>query len=67
MKKYAQKDEIEFMSFFWIKYFFAYLPYDQNRNLNPGELLSKSSAEAAKNIVANKLSLLGEAMKDLTK
>jgi len=63
--KLAYAKEFEFISPFWTKYFFAYLDYDKVSGKSPEELISLSSSEAGKNIVAGKFSSTGLKYKEL--
>ncbi|MEW5942020.1 MAG: hypothetical protein AB1750_20330 [Chloroflexota bacterium] len=59
----ARADEIEFVSFFWTRYFFAYLDYEQYHTLSAPEInraINQASVAAAEN---GTLSPLGEFFK----
>ena len=66
MARFAQFAQAEFCSFFWIRNFYAYLPYDDAKDaLPPSQLFALCDAEAGRNILGNALSETGLAYKDL--
>jgi hypothetical protein len=65
--KLAYVEELEFISPFWTKYFYAYLNYDKVHGKSSEELIALSSAEAGKNIVAGKFTSTGLKYKGLIK
>jgi hypothetical protein len=66
MARFAQFAQAEFCSFFWIRNFYAYLPYDDAKDaLPPSQLFALCDAEAGRNILGNTLSGTGLAYKDL--
>ncbi|HOJ05778.1 MAG TPA: T9SS type A sorting domain-containing protein [Bacteroidota bacterium] len=66
MVRFAQYAQAEFCSFFWIRNFYAYIPYDDAKDaLPPTQLFALCDAEAGRNILGNALSETGVAYKDL--
>jgi hypothetical protein len=64
--EFAKKNNIEFMSPFWSKYFFAYVEYDKaTQGMSSKELLQLADAEINKNIMSKKFSQTGIAYKTL--
>lgn len=54
MVKLSHYLKIDFASFFWSRYFFAYVEYnDGTRSLRPTELFRRANVEAAKNMLAS--------------
>lgn len=52
--------KIDFCSFFWMQYFYSYLEYDEQRSaMKPAQLFALLNAEAARNILSDKLSTTG--------
>ncbi|MBL0174382.1 MAG: T9SS type A sorting domain-containing protein [Ignavibacteria bacterium] len=66
MARFAQFARAEFCSFFWIRNFYAYIPYDDAKDaLPPSQLFALCDAEAGRNILGNTLSETGLAYKNL--
>lgn len=64
--KIANKEDFEYVSFFWSKYFFAYLDYEEtSRDLPPTELVLLSNQAAVENLQAGLLSETGKSFKTL--
>ncbi|NIS78672.1 MAG: hypothetical protein GTO14_00215 [Anaerolineales bacterium] len=64
--KIACVEGIEYVSFFWSKYFFDYLDFSEvPEDLAPTELVLRSNQAAAESIQAGSLSVTGEAFKRL--
>jgi hypothetical protein len=62
----ARRIDAEFCSFFWMKYFYGYLPLTpETARMSPGERMQASDRLAAENIVAGRLSATGERFKSL--
>jgi hypothetical protein len=62
----AHLERLDYVSFFWSKYFFAYLePTPENLNLSPGELLRAADEAAVENILAGRYSETGLAFSRL--
>ncbi len=56
----------EFCSFFWMKYFYAYLDYsEKTKNLHPQQLITAADAAAGRNILRNILNETGNTFKAL--
>jgi hypothetical protein len=56
----------EFCSFFWMKYFYAYLDYSvKTKNLHPRQLIAAADAAAGRNILANTLNETGKTFKHI--
>jgi hypothetical protein len=56
----------EFCSFFWMKYFYAYLDYSvKTNNLHPQQLITAADAAAGRNILSNTLNETGKTFKTL--
>jgi hypothetical protein len=52
--KLAHYLKIDFASFFWMRYFFGYVEYNERtKNLAPAELFQLANLEAAKNMLQN--------------
>ncbi|MFN4219182.1 MAG: hypothetical protein ACK4HB_07905, partial [Candidatus Bipolaricaulia bacterium] len=52
--KLAHYLKIDFASFFWMRYFFGYIEYNERtKNLSPAELFQLANLEAAKNMLQN--------------
>jgi hypothetical protein len=58
---FSSMKNLEFMTPFWSKYFFAYIEYSKYKYRSDSALMSLSSADAAKNIQAGKYSKTGAA------
>jgi hypothetical protein len=67
MARFARTHGIEYLSAFWSKYFFAYLEHDAHGGLAPGELLREADREAARAIVAGRLSPTGTAYAEIAR
>jgi len=67
MVRLAKAREFEFFSPFWTKYFFAYLHYDDVKQLNSRQLAKFSSIRAAEAIVAGDFTELAGAYSELIK
>lgn len=66
MVQFARQNQIEFMSPFWSKYFFAYADYDKvKRGASNGEILRAADADMAQNVSAGTFSATGLAYKKL--
>ena len=66
MVEFANSKHCEFISFYWSKFFFAYLDYDKTpKDLPYSELTTLSNQEAVKSMTANKLSGTGLKYKEL--
>ncbi|NIM93668.1 MAG: hypothetical protein GTO18_08145 [Anaerolineales bacterium] len=64
--KIGYQEGFEFVSFFWSKYFFAYLDYeDTPKDLHATELVYRSNQASANNIQSGLLSETGEALQQL--
>ncbi len=64
--EFAEKKNVEFISPFWSKYFFAYVDYSKTKKgVSPRELLGMADVEASKSIRSNKLSQTGIAYRSL--
>ncbi len=57
--KLSQASGIEFASFYWTRYFFAYLDYDQYHNLPPQQINHQATQVSIANTESNTLSPLG--------
>jgi hypothetical protein len=56
----------EFCSFFWMKYFYAYLDYSvKTKNLHPQQLITEVDVAAGRNILRNTLNQTGKTFKIL--
>jgi hypothetical protein len=56
----------EFCSFFWMKYFYAYLDYSvKTKNLHPQQLITAADAAAGRNILSNIFNETGKTFKTL--
>jgi hypothetical protein len=55
----SQASGVEFASFFWTRYFFAYLDYDQYHNLSPQQINRQATQASILNTQSNTLSPLG--------
>lgn len=62
--KLSQASGIEFVSFFWTRYFFAYLDYDQYHNLTPGQINQQATRASIESTQSNTLSSLGIFLRD---
>lgn len=62
--KLSQASGIEFASFFWTRYFFAYLDYDQYHNLTPPQINRQATQASIANTESNRLSPLGIFFRD---
>lgn len=64
--EFAEKKNVEFISPFWSKYFFAYVDYSKTKKgMSPGELLGMADVEASRSIMSDTLSQTGIAYKSL--
>lgn len=64
--EFARKHAAEYVSFFWSKYFFAYLDYDRRTaRLSPTRRIAAARKAAAMNILLNRHSETGEAYRVL--
>jgi hypothetical protein len=64
--EFAQKNDVEFMSPFWSKYFFAYVEYGMAiGGMSPKELLRLADTEVNKSILSKKFSQTGLVYKTL--
>ncbi|MGD2270773.1 MAG: hypothetical protein PVI06_10285 [Desulfobacterales bacterium] len=62
----SRQVDAEFCSFFWMKYFYAYLDYSmKTKNLHPQRLIAAADAAAGRNILTNTLSETGKTFKTL--
>ncbi len=58
--RWASAEGVEFLSFFWSKYFFAYVDYTPaHERLSPAQLLGLADAAAAENILRGEMSSTG--------
>ncbi|HXF04088.1 MAG TPA: hypothetical protein VNM72_01580 [Blastocatellia bacterium] len=58
--RWASAEGVEFLSFFWSKYFFAYVDYaPAHERLSPARLLGLADAAAARNILRGEVSPTG--------
>ncbi len=67
MVRLAKSGNFEFFSPFWTKYFFAYLPYEEVKSLNPRQLGKFSSIRASEAIAAGDFTPLARIYSDLIK
>lgn len=66
MTQFARQNQVEFISLFWSKYFFAYLNYDTTRQgLSPKQLLQLADTAASEQIVTGNLSETGQTYRRL--
>lgn len=66
MVKLCHYWKFDFASFFWMKFFYAYIDYnDATKKLTPVQLLALEDAAAAKNILSNTLTATGVTYKNL--
>ena len=60
MVKLSHHLRMEFCSFFWMRYFYGYVEYNQTtKNLMPPQLFRQANEKAFRNIVSNTLSQTG--------
>jgi hypothetical protein len=62
--KLSQASGVEFVSFFWTRYFFAYLDYDQYHTLTPQQINRQATQASIANTQTNTLSPLGTFFRD---
>jgi hypothetical protein len=61
---------MDFISFFWMRYFYGYIEYNERtKNLTPTQLFNLANQEAVKNMQANppKLTQTGLTLQQLIK
>ncbi len=64
--KFARSQRAEYLSLFWSRYLFAYVPYnDYTSKLSPAKLLKNGDMRAAAGIIFHQLSKTGQTYKNL--